>query len=1203
VASRLSVIFASLLLLSCTLIAERSERPAETRVDASFEARSAFFLRSDLHETLSATASGLKTNPDDPELLFLRMETAALTADTNTTLESALKLCSSLRSRPDARGSIAAARILDLAGNSSAFRKVLPAVQRLVAEDSPYSKYLRGALVAAASEGIPGVSLLESAHAAGLLTDWRIAGPFGKYSNVDFDRVWPPETDSLRSDISGGMAVEQVRYDDGNLLLPEYFPHRGVFYAATKVSLESAATRMLRVESPGTLQVFVDQKGVLLKDARFESGSEVSSVTLHLSAGSHSIVVKCIPNALPLRVSLLPINQTRVAVELRTSPDQAGELEAAYIEGARTFWQGVYSKATSVLTNLRAQHEFAAVDYLLAEAWANTADDSPEASAYLTSSLQLAPDAQASNYLLAVSADDNDRSDEAWQRLMQVVKAAPDFAPAQHLAFRIAKSHNWTPEAISAIDAELSAHPSCDVLRHAYHFYADHQQYARAGVLLTQSEACAPGATTYADLLSESGRHAEAAKNAAHLVSANPLSREPRLVLARELALNGDEPAAHRAMLELARIAPNSRQYRKMADSCEAIAACLEENAHGSDFAADSSFYSPFRQDGRAYVKETASKLYSGIPAVTLLDDRMTQLHDDGAVSVYVHRVTRIVTREGVEKYGEVSLPEDAEVLELRTIQADGSISEPEFSEHKSTISMPALSPGASIDQEYVLHFAPADIDVHREYFSFTFGSFTAPILRARFVALSPQSTQLVTRQVAGAPTAKVQTDHGQRVQIWQRDDIGQSSQESSVPAREILPTVKLFAIPNAGWNEVRDYYRDLLIDAAKVGPRTLATAASLKLGELSDTAKIAAIDNYLNFQVQDNHEPWTASTLSSAEETLASGEGDRTIAAIALARAAAVGADLVLARDVSKDPPVISLSAFQYPLALIHVGSVSKLLDVRTTGATLGEVAPILDRHEALLVPLLSEPKTSEPNPKQIFIAINSLVPAGVDEQSTAVGELHVNAAGDLQASVTITLGSWRAAQMRTSLAATESGERAQFFRQMANRLFNGATNATWDLRNEHDLEAPLQIVLKCQVPHLLRFDADQIDMDQLVPALGLRQMYTSTNSRRFPLFLDTPLIERTTFHVTLPPNLKVLRHISPVTLRTDFGSYVLAERDLGGNTIEITRAFDIPVQVITPARYADFSAFAERIDRAERDRFTFAVNDRSIINASSSR
>ena len=52
-------------------------------------------------------------------------------------------------------------------------------------------------LSAFARDGASELNELMSARESGLLTDWRIVGPFGLHPVIDFDRQWAPERDHI----------------------------------------------------------------------------------------------------------------------------------------------------------------------------------------------------------------------------------------------------------------------------------------------------------------------------------------------------------------------------------------------------------------------------------------------------------------------------------------------------------------------------------------------------------------------------------------------------------------------------------------------------------------------------------------------------------------------------------------------------------------------------------------------------------------------------------------------------------------------------------------------------------------------------------------------------------------------------------------------------------------------------------------------
>jgi hypothetical protein len=183
--------------------------------------------------------------------------------------------------------------------------------------------------------------------------------------------------------------------------------------------------------------------------------------------------------------------------------------------------------------------------------------------------------------------------------------------------------------------------------------------------------------------------------------------------------------------------------------------------------------------------------------------------------------------------------------------------------------------------------------------------------------------------------------------------------------------------------------------------------------------------------------------------------------------------------------------------------------------------------------------------------------------------------------------MGAARSAEMRNILRGIAPGERGRFFQQLAMRIFQGATETAGEARNEDDPQYPLELHLTCQAPRFLALTGNTVDMEQLAPALGLRKMY-GLGSRRFPLYIDTPLIETTVFRVHPPAGFRVIGQMPALEAKSQFGAYTLKVSVTGDDQIEIRRAFSIPVQVIAPDHFDEFARFARQMDDAERQRIT---------------
>src|SRR5262249_16960904 len=112
-------------------------------------------------------------------------------------------------------------------------------------------------------------------------------------------------------------------------------------------------------------------------------------------------------------------------------------------------------------------------------------------------------------------------------------------------------------------------------------------------------------------------------------------------------------------------------------------------------------------------------------------------------------------------------------------------------------------------------------------------------------------------------------------------------------------------------------------------------------------------------------------------------------------------------------------------------------------------------------------------------------------------------------------------------------------------------------------------------------------VEISQLAPALGLATLYAKTPVRKFPLYIDSLYFESTIFHLHLPAGMEARSVPVDFTGKSEFGEYSLWFVRSPGQ-VEIHRDFHVPVQVITPEKYAAFLSFAVQIDEAEQQRIS---------------
>jgi len=1140
-----------------------------------------FFSDFNLSSAAERADARLRQAPKDTVALFIRMETAELQERPEIALDSALRLCA-LPAAPELH-EVASNRVLQHAANSWAFNLFLRRIKSTATIHNDCAFNLRLALVAAASDGA-NIDLDAAAHSSGLLTHWSVAGPFGRYNNVGFERRWPPESersfrdryssqrDSLilkserrgppaaKPDSSRTIVPEHFWFRDGMIALPEYFPSSGIFYAASEVDLATATTSRLDLLSSGTYEVFIDGKSVLLHDARYAAVSTRDSTSLSMAAGHHRILLKFSQDSAPLSVALHS--------QFEVSPQKKIALPSAleqYTQALAAYFRGDFAEMAGLL-RADALRDTGYGKYLHALLYSAAEEHSPRADAAWKAISTAQPGALLARLKSDQNAVERGQPEAVRADVMSILAERPQSEMALQLAFNLSRRNQVDgPELLARL---LESHPSCARLAEAVKFYNAAAQQDKSLGVEQQMVSCAPESLQYARLLAESGRHSAAAVYLQQLVTRNPLHRAARRMLVEQLLLDNQISAAKLQAKQLREMAANARDYVPAVRDTGVAPDSRSERAEA--FASGAEFYVPYRRDGIEMVRKSAQRSFSGGEAVILLSDKVVRIRRNGPVSVYVHRITRLLNKEGISRYGEVTLPRGADLLELRTIKANGEITEPELAQQKPTISMPALEAGDAIEEEYVLHYAELD-QMPESAGAHTFGSFAAPLLHARLVLLSPAENTVRLREQAGPPLPLVGENNGTVIRIWERDNIAQTIAESSLPTVNMLPTVTVVSA-----EKTRDALRDQLIDASRAGLHVHEAAAEFNLSQAGgDSEKAKRLYRYVTSKIDSTGPDWAA---SPAEDTLDNGQGSRTMALLALARAVGLNAELLLARKIEQDCGK-ELSCYTEPLVRFWLqGRESVDVDAESDDLPFGAIPPSLDAREARLIPLLAgEEKKPE------IVALN---PQIADEKSVAEADLSFSD-GDLAASIRVRLGSMRAQEVRNLFRSAGEREKQAFFEQLAMRIFPGAASITGTATHENDPEQPLKLSVRCTVPQFINRQSGTAEINQLAPALGLATLYAKTPTRKFPLLIDSLFFESTIFHLHLPEGMEVHSLPADFTEKTEFGEYALSFVRMP-HQVEIHRDFRIPVQVIAPNKYGAFANFAMRIDEAERQRIS---------------
>ena len=304
-----------------------------------------------------------------------------------------------------------------------------------------------------------------------------------------------------------------------------------------------------------------------------------------------------------------------------------------------------------------------------------------------------------------------------------------------------------------------------------------------------------------------------------------------------------------------------------------------------------------YRLDGKAVIREyLASGRSYQAPAVVVLDRAVEKVRPDGGRILLTHSITQVLSKEAVEHVGEVPVPEDAELLALRTHKADGSVREAEEIAGKATISVPNLAIGDFVESETLEFKEPRDAVApgfvgERFYFQ----SFDSPLDRSEYVLIAPMSATVDVSSRANAPApAETEDKDGSRVLTFVAQAVPQVfAERSAVPAREWIPSVRVTSgVSVLGWSR---FIADGFLRVSRGSPEVRKVAAEIASQVAAERARLPeAIVAWVRLHIEPE-----ADFAESATATLARGRGNRAALMLALARSLGVPADLVFARSL----------------------------------------------------------------------------------------------------------------------------------------------------------------------------------------------------------------------------------------------------------------------------------------------------------------
>jgi tetratricopeptide (TPR) repeat protein len=634
--------------------------------------------------------------------------------------------------------------------------------------------------------------------------------------------------------------------------------------------------------------------------------------------------------------------------------------------------------------------------------------------------------------------------------------------------------------------------------------------------------------------------------------SANPLRR-----LAGVLDLAGDRAGADQVRSAALLRAPGDLQLRRQ------LAAGRGEK-----------LLSWAARDGLAIARAPAPPLAPGEEkpsAVGLLDQGAVQVFADGGAVERIHTIVRVLDKRGISRQGEVHVPSDATVLELRTIKPDGRVLEPESIPQKETISLPGLEPGDAVELDYLRGAAPRGPDLPGLSLSaFFFRDEEASLIETTYEARAPETVPLeVDAHNLGSSAPKIVRKGGEVRISYGARDVRPAQPEPSAPSEsETLPWLQVGT--GSGQREFVASFADWALLRARPTASIDALARAAAGGSPRQTAEAIYAAVAQAVRGRSNGGDFGA----PAPHVLAQGRGNRLVVLRAALQSAGISSRIVLVRPFGTDPAPRRFprnDLFTYPVLRIDLPGGPVWADPSLRMAPFGHLPVWARGQPAWIVPEPGETPSEVRTPDE---------PADLDRTSLGF-ELRLAADGSASGSGVDRHRGFDAAALKDTLERMDSDQRKQAIESMMVRALRGVTLDKLAAEGEGAVGGDATLFYDLH-GDLARKDSGELRLPASTFPARLQRRWVEKAERALPLLLDQPEEVEIASNIALPAGMHLRGEPKPVALETPFGRYSWEAREEAG-TLRLREKLSLPQQRVAPAHYAEFVAFARAVDAAQ--------------------
>lgn len=575
----------------------------------------------------------------------------------------------------------------------------------------------------------------------------------------------------------------------------------------------------------------------------------------------------------------------------------------------------------------------------------------------------------------------------------------------------------------------------------------------------------------------------------------------------------------------------------------------------------------------------------AGADSVLVVDHAVDEVFaDDPRQPVVVERVqnvTKVLTKKAVDQQGEVSIPDDAEVVAVHVQKPDGRILEPEAIGSGRT-SLRGLEIGDYVVVDFVVSRGPrAPAMPGWTASAFYVQVFGTAVGHSSYVARAPVSLglQVDARNLKVAPPVR---EGDYLVFRHEAKDLpARQPENDAVGPDEVLPWFQVGA--GAGPESYGVVWGDYVASRARVTPEVAAFAAHVVEGltpaqRKDREAVVRAVATAVDREVRGR----TASNQLSDRGThaLVRGRGNRLLATRAVLNALGVPSRVALVRPFQADPGRHRFPAgdlYTYAVLRVDLGEGRHLwLDQNVRGGPIGTLRPMVAGRPALL---LADPG------RPTKIVETPTFPREDERKDMQVG-LALDAQGNLMGKGSETYRGFAAAVIRSSLARVDVDRRRQAVESALTQSFGPLRLLSLEFEGDGEDAAPgtpFVIKYRFRAERYARVDGDRMILPggSLFPDHLSRRLVRSA-SRTLPLLLDNETLQHMEVTLALPDGAKVVSGADAASLNSPFGRFERTVKPLDDG-LAITEDLALRLARVPPDAYGDLARFAAGVDEVQ--------------------